>query len=188
MRFNRFLLGLDPGFSNIGYSVVGLGPNRLTGVVAAGVIRTAKSKTKGKDKVSASVDNVRRATEIASRLDILVKSNAVAAICVEAMSFPRSASVAAKMAMCWGVVTALALQYGAPIIQASPQEIKKALCRTNSASKGEVEEAVKRSYDYIDTLLSTVPRSYREHAYDATGAVMACLDSTVLNSVRNSVA
>lgn len=67
------------------------------------------------------------------------KHGSPGAICAESMSFPRFASAAAKMAMAWGGL--VTTWYAPPICQASPQEIKRALCGRADASKLDVEQA-----------------------------------------------
>ena len=99
-------------------------------------------------------------------------------------------TAAAKMAMCWGTLATLSVLRNLPIIQASPQEIKKTLCGKNNASKDDVEEAVKKRYGGtdIDLMLKAVAPSCREHAYDSIAAVVTALEkSEVIRAIRGVV-
>jgi Holliday junction resolvasome RuvABC endonuclease subunit len=170
-------LGIDPGFASIGYAIVQIEPEKL---IDLGVIRTEKSgKKRG---VLASDDNLRRAREIHKALLRKILGLRVVAICAESMSFPRNASAAAKVAISWGVLASIAEQLAIPIVQASPQEIKRKLCGRKDASKADIEAAVRKLYK--SPVEPNVPRSLREHAWDALSAIAACQDSDVLMMAR----
>jgi crossover junction endodeoxyribonuclease RuvC len=184
------VLGIDPGFASIGYSVVDVLEDRLA-VISMGVIRTEKSSKK--TGIRASDDNLNRAKEISRELATLIDHHHITVICAETMSYPRNASAAAKMAMCWGVLATLADRYNLPITQASPQEIKKAVCGKKDASKEEVQEAVRTMFPVTAEgvtkqgcpyILREVPRSLWEHPFDALAAVVACRESEVLLLAR----
>jgi Holliday junction resolvasome RuvABC endonuclease subunit len=192
-----YVLGIDPGLSALGYAVVDLSGDR---VVDLGVVRTQKSDKKR--RVLASDDNLRRAREVdAALLGVLLARDGdrllpcghpfgtnFAAICVESMSFPRNASAAAKVALSWGILAGLAGRFELPIVQASPQEIKKKLCGKKDASKDDVEAALKSAYGLDGSgrrgtaigMLAGVPKSLHEHAWDALSAVAGCRDSDVI--------
>lgn len=185
-----FVLGVDPGFASVGWSVLKLLPSGEE-LVEMGVIRTEKSAAKR--NVRASEDNLERAKEIAAAFQTLIDKYRVQLICAETMSYPRNSSAAAKMAMCWGVLAALAHQYGIPIAQATPQEVKKAVTGRKDSSKEEVQEAVRSLFPVLQGgeakhggpyILRAVPRSLWEHPYDATAAVVACRQSEVLLFAR----
>ena len=173
-----YVLGLDPGFASLGYALVALHPVRET-ILSMGVIRTSKSTAK--QGVLAADDNLRRARELWSLIN--QQLTAVEVICAESMSFPRNSQAAAKVAMSWGVIAALAEQRGLPIVQASPQAIKKSLCGVKSASKEEVQAALTARYGALP-LDPKVPKGEHEHAFDALAAVVCCLDSEVLRMAR----
>jgi crossover junction endodeoxyribonuclease RuvC len=188
------VLGLDPGFASIGFAKIRL---RSTGeeVISMGVIRTTKWKAKSKKKglkppkqrkPSASEDNLRRAQEIAARLiEFLNGASEVQVICVEAMSFPRNSSAAAKMAMCWGVIAALAQSLGIPVLQVTPKALKKSVCGKEDAEKIEVQSALDGRYgvSVLQERVKQVPRSLWEHPYDALGAAVACLETDPIKSL-----
>lgn len=175
-----YVLGLDPGFANCGYAVLALDGAECV-FVAAGVIRTQKSDKK--HKVLATDDNLRRAQRIVTLLHDLARTFPPAVICAEAMSFPRSSSAAAKMAMTWGIVATMSVRESLAVVQASPQEIKLAVCGSKSASKEEVEAQVLRRFPEMKALLDEVPDSLHEHAFDAAAAILTGLEGETLKTL-----
>lgn len=177
-----YVLGLDPGFASIGYTVYKLGtPDE---VVRMGLIRTEKSSAKR--NVRASEDNLERARTIAEELQALLKEFDIRLICAETMSFPRNSSAAAKMAMCWGVMAALSLQHSIPVAQATPQEVKKAVTGQKDASKEDVQAALKKRWA-LEALVEEIPPSKQEHPFDALAVVIACSGSEVFRFARKMV-
>ncbi|MCC6811727.1 MAG: crossover junction endodeoxyribonuclease RuvC [Deltaproteobacteria bacterium] len=178
------LLGLDPGFAAIGWAVVETDPDAGDRLVAAGVVRTKKAKPK--QSVSASIDNFRRAQEIGRALGALALDHRVDVVCAEAMSFPRSSSVAAKMAMCWGVLAQLCQVLRVRVVQASPQEIKRALTGRTNATKDDVGAAVSLRFPDCVGIVGPLPRGLDEHAYDAVGAAVACMQRGEVRALEDS--
>lgn len=182
-----YILGIDPGFASVGVAVVALGDTPANDCpIKLDVIRTKKADTKR--KVRASDDNLGRAKEIAAELQKILTLYPASLICAETMSYPRNAAAAAKMAICWGVLAAIAQQRHIPITQASPQEVKKALCGRKDASKEEVQDALQTMFPAMltgkDNLCARIPASVQEHPYDALAAVIACRDSEVFLLAR----
>jgi len=170
------VLGVDPGLASFGYAIVELEPNGGAELRTLGVLHT--SKTDAKRKVLASDDSLRRARELDEALWAVI--NALASrpvvICAESMSFPRSASVAAKMGISWGLIAAFANDVGCPVAQCSPQQMKKILCGASNASKVDVQQALDRRFfpSGSGSLFAGVKKTDREHCADALGAVIAC--------------
>jgi Holliday junction resolvasome RuvABC endonuclease subunit len=185
------ILGLDPGFTNLGWCVAiynpgALGPWGGLSVHSMGCIETKKDPR----KVLASVDNVRRAQAITRQLRGIIWGQArdsdgepvrlVDAIAIEAMSFPPNASSAAKMSLCWGVISAVSHLWQMPMIQASPQDIKESVTGSRKASKALMETTLSERYPEVSKLLEDTRASRREHPYDALGAIVASLGSEVM--------
>jgi crossover junction endodeoxyribonuclease RuvC len=189
------VLGIDPGFASIGYAVLELLPETEV-VIDMGVIHTEKSQKKR--EVRASDDNLNRARKIHSALGALMSKHQPSVICAETMSFPRNSGAAAKVAMCWGVIASLTQTSGVPIVQASPQEIKKALCGVGSASKEQVQNAVQSRYyppgthgvvPLVNILaINGVKKSDLEHPYDALAAIISCIQSEIVRMARRQSA
>lgn len=172
------VLGIDGGFASIGVSIIELLADSEA-LRLSRVIRTEKSDKKR--EVRQSDDNMRRAGLIARDLAAIIRTYKPEAICIEAMSFPRSSSVAAKMALTFGIVAALAEGYDLPIIQASPQDVKLAMCGRKNASKDEICAEVETRFPEIAW---PAQKGLWEHAADAVAVVVACLDSNALKMAR----
>jgi crossover junction endodeoxyribonuclease RuvC len=171
-------LGVDPGFASFGWCALAVSAPAQLQPVGAGVIRTKKASARA--RTYASDDNLARAREIYRALDALVRMYAPQVLCAEAMSFPRNASAAAKVAISWGVLAAVAEARQLPLLQASPQAVKKAVCGVNDASKEQVQAAFRERVRDLGDLLGGVPAGQHEHPYDAGAVVLACLDSDVM--------
>lgn len=182
------VLGLDPGFSAIGWAAVEVRDPERAGLVvhSAGVFETKADPRKR--LVLRSDDNLRRTREIAHWLRdnvVFLRSHArlpLVAICAESFSPPRSASVAAKVAMTWGAVGALSATMNLPIVQCTPQGLKKAIVGKRSASKEEIISALDRRFGGViaPLLEGRVAQGKWEHPYDAIGAAVACVEADVI--------
>jgi hypothetical protein len=87
--------------------------------------------------------------------------------------------------MTWGILAALVEQFQLPLVQQSPQGIKKALCGKMSASKEDVRDALIARYPgAFDPFMEEYPATQWEHGFDAASALVATLDSDVLRAVR----
>lgn len=180
----RILLGIDPGFAAFGWALLVLGDGATDDhVVAAGVIHTEKSAKKR--EVRGSDDNVRRTRVIADKLFELLTAHEPVAVAAESFSPPRNASTAAKVALAWGAVVACARAHlDPPLLQASPQELKIAVCGSKSASKEEIEAALAARYPSANAAIGRIKQGDREHVWDAIGAAHACLDTEVVRMAR----
>jgi Holliday junction resolvasome RuvABC endonuclease subunit len=88
--------------------------------------------------------------------------------------------------MAWGVLVAVAKRRSLPIVQATPQEVKRAVTGSKTASKVEVQNA-------LELLYPTAPawptrKALVEHAADALAVVVACLDAPVIGLARRMAA
>lgn len=178
------VLGLDPGFASVGCCVMELTPDGEK-VLETLVFKTEKSDKKR--KVRASDDNFRRGQELSAMLvGLLHRYPDVKACCAEFMSHPRNASVSGQLGSFWGIIELLTYIWKLPMLQASPQEIKKVLTGKKNASKLEVQVALQARYpgqfDPYDAIITR--KADVEHGYDAAGAVVACLDSDVIQMMR----
>ena len=172
------VLGVDPGFAALGLAAVEIGAGAPQ-PRAAWVERTEPSPRKR--AVRASEDNVRRAQELANALERAIAEWQPVALAAETMSWPRNAGAVAKVALAWGAVCACASRHALPVVQASPQDVKRALVGRKSASKEEVIAEVERRFPELEL---PEARTLQEHAADATAVVLACLDSPVLGMAR----
>lgn len=168
------VLGLDISMTNTGWvTAVSDNDGRLF-IKDCGVIQTEKLET-GED-VSNTIDSMRRAAKVHSVLSKVCADHLPIIVCVEAMSWPRNAASAIKMSMAWGAIAPIIVDR--PLIEVGPQEIKKVLTGSRSATKKEVEEAVKARLTHSSTsiplLEKKIPKkALREHCWDALGSILA---------------
>ena len=179
------VLGVDPGFASCGIvRVVIRGSLERPGdVELMKTLRTQPSAKKLKRLVSD--DNLRRVRELSRTLSNHVAWSQV--VCCESFSPPRNASSGAKVAFVWGALVALCEAHGRPLLQATPQAIKKALTGRRDAAKRQLQEALDLHYgeaNVLDAMHQTPPGQY-EHPYDALAAVHTCLDSEEVRLLWN---
>lgn len=202
------VLGADTGMAHFGWALVELRRDSEE-VGAMGVIVTEPSDKKA--RVLAACDDFRRGREVACALDFVVKQRVggsavigspVRAVCYEAISLPRNARTSAQIGIAFGALAAFAQQYDIPAHEVSPQGLKKALTGSGSATKEQVALALAKRYGLAYTppgkrkkgdtfgvtegrnLLAHLPAGLHEHAWDALGAVVACLRTDTMLAVR----
>lgn len=172
-----YALGLDPGFTAFGWSVVRLYPNREE-LVALGVLRTKKGDAKLKRD-----DDHRRCAELARGLLEVTGQWRPSVICAEALTHvpqrpgkPAPILAVSKGARVWGLVDMLAEVYQVALLQVAATTIKKATTGNAKASKLEVQEALDERFGgAVSAALSSIrAKTKHEHPVDATGAVIAC--------------
>lgn len=185
-----FVLGLDTGFSNIGLAVVNLGTTlQATTLVEITHFETEKAATK--KRVREADDRFARTRLIARNVHAVMRRYpAIRAVCFESMSPVRNSGVMAKIGMCFGVVATLVELTDLPVLESSPQEIKKAVCGAKGATKEDIQKQ-------LDALFKGSPKAMldvaglaqgkREHPYDALGAIVAGWDTEVMRLLRTQV-
>jgi Holliday junction resolvasome RuvABC endonuclease subunit len=169
------IVGIDPGLASLGLAVLEWdGAQWRLSQDGLRVVGTRKSPRK--QRIRATDDNVRRAREIGVLLEQHCGVPGVAAVCAEALSFPRSASVAAKVALVWGVLAEMTRARGLALLQSTPQEVKRAGCGCVSASKEDVQAAMCARFPEAGPPLRALG-ARAEHAADALAAAVACLET-----------
>lgn len=164
------VLGVDPGFSSLGWAAVEVvGRNALPKY--CGVISTEKDLRKNTRN---SEDNIKRAQGILAQLNSIAELYRPVLLCTETMSWPRNAGVVAKMGIAWGVIASFAYSRMIPVVQASPIDIKRKLTGNGKASKEDMILAVTSMFP---ELVLPSQEAKQEHAVDAVGAVIACMDT-----------
>jgi crossover junction endodeoxyribonuclease RuvC len=172
------VLGIDGGFASMGLAAVDLTPTTER-VDRAWVVRTELSAKKL--GVRSGDDTCRRARELAKAVGAAIAEYSPMAIAIESPSWPRSAGVAAKMGVAFGVVFALAEKHRLPLVMATPMDVKKAVTGSKTASKDDVIGALELRFPDLE-----LPQqlTLQEHAADAVGVVIACLDTDALRMAR----
>lgn len=170
------ILGLDPGFASLGWGLISANGPRCHG---AGVIRTKPGKARRKCD-----DNADRCRAIAVALAELHERHRFALIVAEAQSWTRHATGDRAVAMAWGVIVATAERFGAPILQIRPQDAKKEITGSASASKAEVQRKVEAIAVGSKEHLATLAATQQNHASDAIAVAIAALSSPLVMTAR----
>ncbi len=176
------LLGLDPGFATLGWSICNWDQGEVFDVVNMSTFTTEKCDKKLKRL--ATDDNFRRAQEMALCIRGLVTTFRPSVICAESMSFPRNASAAAKVAMTWGILASVSNEFAIPVLQVSPQEVKIAVCDSKSASKEDIQQAIKAMLPSTIKLSKHVSAGKLEHTFDSVAVAVACEKSDMLRFAK----
>ncbi len=153
------VVGIDPGLANCGIAVAEADANEIT--VREAFVVSTESQSK-KLRVHVSHDSIRRAKELADVLASYIGNADIVAM--EGISLPRHASSAGKLCLSFGVIAALCEIRQVPLVQFSPQEVKK-FFPNGKTKEPRVEWALLHHHD----LMARLPLTKREHAADAIG-------------------
>jgi crossover junction endodeoxyribonuclease RuvC len=170
------ILGLDPGFASLGWGLISSkGPQ----VLAAGVIRTKPGKERRKCD-----DNAERCRFIANALADIHERHYFALIAAEAQSWTRHATGDRAVAMAWGIIVATAARFDVPILQIRPQEAKREIAGSESASKAEIQATIEAMGIGAKEHLSSFPTTQQNHAFDALAVALASLSSPLVKTAQ----
>lgn len=165
----KTVLGIDGGLAHLGWAVARsnrdvFASNRAV-VIDAGVVETLP-----REDGTRADSHRERAVELYEQLVAVVERHKPDEICAEAFSPPRDSRNASMLAWSWGVVTAVAAQFGLPVRTKSPMPLKKALAGVSTAKKPEMISACLRLYPESQTFF---PRraDLHEHLADAVAAI-----------------
>lgn len=177
------VLAFDLGLATCGWAGAELKKGATT-IEGLGFIGTEKSSKKR--DVLASHDDLRRARELWQTIDDKVRFYVPRVLIVERKSLPRNSSTAGKISMAWGVFAAIAQARELPVVQASPQEVRRFFELAKDASKDTITDAVMKTSPEAGRLLAVqqLNKADRQHPIDATAALYACLESEIVRAVR----
>lgn len=177
------LLALDPSFTATGWCVFDLATDDA---VAAGVIRTAPPKGAAKKRGTVAEHDAARAMAIMEAVwQACLDYQPCLAVMETFMAVPRTRTMGtlsraqqACLAAVWRYLDGLPLMVTVPAC-------KHAACGKLSASKAEVEAAVrKRLPADWDALLEGVAPGKRENAFDAGAAYLAAYQEPAVAAMR----
>jgi crossover junction endodeoxyribonuclease RuvC len=148
------VIGIDPGAANTGFGVVRTINDRMV-ALDGGVIET-----------SPELPAEERLAKIHDSLAQLIEWHEPKAMALEDLFFGRNVGSALTVGQARGVSMLAAAQRGLPCFDYTPQAVKKAVCGSGSADKGQVQRMVA-------TLLGLPEPPTPDHAADAF-AVAIC--------------
>jgi crossover junction endodeoxyribonuclease RuvC len=153
------VIGIDPGTANTGFGVVRTAGGRMV-ALDGGVI-----ETDGETPLE------RRLAKLHETLGELVRWHEPRAMALEELFFGKNVASALSVGEARGVAMLAAAGQGVPCFDYTPQAVKKAVCGSGSADKGQVQRMVA-------SLLGLPEPPAPDHAADAF-AIAICHAGTV---------
>ncbi|WP_374712267.1 crossover junction endodeoxyribonuclease RuvC [Symbiobacterium terraclitae] len=169
------VMGIDAGLQGMGVVIA-----RGRTIVYAGTSRTQKSGKKG---LRVADDDADRCQQHARFLLGVVQEWKPQGAVVELPSGgAQGARANRSMGLATGVVAAALEAAGLPAEWVTPGAVKKAATGRKDASKDEVEQAVRRAFNWQAQPPRT--KAEAEHVFDAAGALLAAENGTLLRALR----
>ena len=161
MRQSKRLIGVDPGLASTGWGVVDSSGGRLR-YIAHGCIETGPDKSRGE-----------RLLFIYESFLKILKTYKPAGAAIENLYFGRNVSSAMSVAEARGVLLTTLTAQGIPILELTPNAIKKAVVGVTKAEKNQIQEMVR-----LILGLKEIPKP--DHAADALGAAICAAHYSAL--------
>jgi crossover junction endodeoxyribonuclease RuvC len=153
------VIGIDPGTANTGFGVIRMSGGRMV-ALDGGVIET-----------DPDARAEQRLAKLHETLGELIRWHEPRAMALEELFFGKNVASALSVGEARGVALLAAAAQGLPCFDYTPQAVKKAVCGSGSADKGQIQRMVA-------TLLGLPDPPAPDHAADAF-AVAICHAGTV---------
>ena len=154
-KWDRIILGIDPGTNVMGYGILGIKGKRPE-MIAMGVIQLNKLES-----------HYLRLKRIYDRIVGIVEEFLPDELAIEAPFFGKNVQSMLKLGRAQGVAMAAALSRDVPITEYEPRKIKQSITGNGAASKEQVQEMIRRELN--------IPREKLLPQLDATDALAAAL-------------
>jgi crossover junction endodeoxyribonuclease RuvC len=154
----RRIIGVDPGLASTGWGVVDYAGARFR-YIAHGCIETPASQARGE-----------RLFFIYQAFVEILRTYRPAESAIENLYFGKNISSAMAVAEARGVLAMALAQQMLPVMELTPNTIKKAVVGENSADKAQIQDMVR-----LILGLTEIPRP--DHAADALGAAICAAHS-----------
>jgi crossover junction endodeoxyribonuclease RuvC len=153
------VIGIDPGTANTGFGVVRMSGGRMV-ALDGGVIETPSDAAVGE-----------RLARLHDSLGELIRWHEPKAMALEELFFGKNVASALSVGEARGVAMLAAAKQRLPCFDYTPQAVKKAVCGSGSADKGQVQRMVA-------SLLGLPEPPAPDHAADAF-AIAICHAGTI---------
>jgi crossover junction endodeoxyribonuclease RuvC len=124
------VIGIDPGIANTGFGVVRIAGERMV-ALDGGVIETAEG-----------LPVEQRLGRLHESLGELIRWHEPKALALEDLFFGKNVSSALSVGEARGVALLAAARHAVPCFDYTPQAVKKAVCGSGAADKGQVQRMV----------------------------------------------
>jgi len=161
------VIGIDPGTVTTGYGVVDEESRRLFYVASGSITTVAKQPLP------------KRLKKIYDELMAVFQTHQPSAVAIENTFLAKNFQSALKLGQARGIALLAAEQYGVPVYDCTPTEVKLAVVGYGAARKDQVEAMVGRLLD-----LKSPPDS--EHASDALAVAICHLHSARIRELTNA--
>lgn len=139
------IIGIDPGTICCGYGVVEVDGSHLTGNRSRSRGKTGPSYvTAGDVRLNRKASLPERLKSLYSALKKTIDEYGPAHLCMEKIFYHKSIRSAMTLGSTRGVAMLLAAQYGLPVYEYNPTELKMAITGYGRAEKQQVREMVMR--------------------------------------------
>jgi|TARA_X000000950_G_scaffold288011_1_gene402812 crossover junction endodeoxyribonuclease RuvC len=129
-RFEKIILGIDPGTNIMGYGVIGIKGKEIQ-YIAGDIIDLRKIKSQGE-----------KLAEILISCQAIVRKFLPDEMALEAPFFGKNIQSMLKLGRAQGVAMASAIQHQIPIFEYAPRKIKQSITGNGNASKEQLENMV----------------------------------------------
>ncbi len=154
-RYERVIMGIDPGTNVMGYGILGVN-GKTPELVVMGVIKLSRMES-----------HYLRLARIYERVSGLVAQYLPDEVAIEAPFFGKNVQSMLKLGRAQGVAMAAALARDVPISEYPPRSIKMAVTGQGAASKEQVASMLKH--------ILKIPSDQMPDLLDATDALAAAL-------------
>lgn len=153
------ILGIDPGYGRMGFGLI-LTDGREYEAIDYGVMKTP-----------AGEESSLRLLSLAQDIQSVITAHPPDLIAIEKLFFSNNQKTALQVAEARGVVLLIAAQYGIPVVEFTPMQVKTTLTGDGNAAKPAMQRMVKQLLE-----LATIPKP--DDAADAL-AIAITASSTV---------
>jgi Holliday junction resolvasome RuvABC endonuclease subunit len=167
-RKHEVILGVDPGFANVGVVVAQLREDDGLRLLHAETVVTERDR----DQKDRAEDDRRRVLEIVEGVMGVVRKYGATLAVLEAPSLPRDGRTKYVLGLAYGAMWGALQADGVEVQELRPQTIKARLTGCRGASKDHVEKVVRAEVAACHCL-DAVVKHRRNHAADAAGTVLA---------------
>lgn len=133
------ILGIDPGVHRMGYGLVSYEHGKCS-VLDHGLITTDKG-----------VEHADRLASLRADLLDIISRHKPDCVAIEKLFFSTNIKTAMKVGEARGVVMLTAAEYGAPIVELAPNEVKLAVAGYGKADKIQVQKMIKTLLNLKET-------------------------------------
>lgn len=155
LRYERIIMGIDPGTNVMGYGLLGVN-GRKPELIVMGVIQLSKFES-----------HYLRLHRIFERVTSLCEQYLPDELAIEAPFFGKNVQSMLKLGRAQGVAMAAALSRDIPIAEYAPLSIKQSVTGNGSASKEQVANMLRH--------ILKIPEENMPRLLDATDALAAAL-------------